>query len=300
MKFHDLYAAIETMSLSLESLSFHALKAIKDKNRMSDAELLLFTVLPAFNPGAITPTLLSSLFPFTSLSLIKEHLAHFEDNKLVLPTKENHFALTREGDALALWITKEVNNALAGVLPLPATSMMDMASQMKEIADACYAATEPPAKLQLTMQRKMTPAGTIPMMARISQIARELIAYRADAHQTAWQAYGVDGHTWEILTTLWQIKKTNVEELQALLEYRGFTMEETLKSCSDLARRGWVAHSNDEVSITPFGTEVRKIAEATTDRYYFAPWQKFTEARVIALRTLVDEFRRNIPAVSEK
>ena len=147
--------------------------------------------------------------------------------------------------------------------------MMDMASQMKEIVDACYAATEPPAKVQLNMQRKMTPAGTIPMMARINQIARELKAYRADAHQSAWQAYGVQGHAWEILTALWQGKKMNVDDLHKSLAHRGFTMEDTFNSISDLSRRGWVLNGNDDLSITPFGSEVRRIAEDTTDRYYF-------------------------------
>jgi len=298
--FRELYTAIECMSISMESLSVHALKGIKNKNKMDDAELLMFTTLPAFNPGAITPALLNSLFPFTSLKLIREQLAHLEKNGFVLPTKENHFALTKAGDALALWITKEVNNALSGVLPLPAISMMDMASQMKEIADACYAATEPPAKLQLPIQRKMTPAGTIPIMARINQISRELIAYRADAHHSAWQAYGVEGHAWEILTSLWQGKKMNVDELHKSLTHRGFTMEDTFNSISDLARRGWVLNSNDELSITPFGTEVRRIAEDTTDRYYFTPWQTFTEARINSLCQLVDDFRRGIPALEEK
>lgn len=298
--FRELYTAIECMSISMESLSVHALKGIKDKNRMDDVELLMFNTLPAFNPGAITPALLNTFFPFSSESLIREKLVHLEKNGFVLPTKENHFALTKQGDALALWITKEVNNALSGVLPLPATSMMDMASQMKEIADACYAATEPPPKLQLTLQRKMTPAGTIPMMARINQISREIISYRADAHQSAWQAYGVDGHAWEILTTLWQGKKLNVDELHKSLAYRGFTMEDTFNSISDLSRRGWVLNGNDELSITPFGTEVRRIAEDTTDRYYFAPWQIFPEARITTLRQLVDDFRRGIPTLEEK
>lgn len=298
--FRELYTAIECMSFSMESLSVHALKGIKSKNRMDDAELLLFTTLPAFNPGAITPAILNSIFPFTSQKLIREQLAHLEKKSFVLPTKENHFALTKEGDSLALWITKEMNNALSGVLPLAATSMMDMASQMKEIADACFAATEPPAKLQLTVQRKMTPAGTIPMMARINQISKELIAYRADAHQSAWQAYGVDGHAWEILTHLWQDKKLNVDELHKVLAHRGFTMEDTFNSISDLSRRGWVLNGNDELSITPFGAEVRRIAEDTTDRYYFTPWQTFTEARVTNLRQLVDDFRRGIPALEEK
>ena len=111
---------------------------------MDDAELLLFTTLPAFNPGAITAALLDTLFSFYVAKIDQEQLAHLEKSGFVLPTKENHFALTKAGDTLALWITKEVNNALSGVLPLPAISMMDMASQMKEIADACYAAPNHP------------------------------------------------------------------------------------------------------------------------------------------------------------
>jgi hypothetical protein len=287
------------MSTSLESLSIHALTEIESKQKLNDSELSLFRTLPAFNPGAITPPLLSTIFPFSSINLIKEQLALLVKKGLLLPTKENYFALTREGDALSLWITKEVNNALSGVLPLPALRMMDMASQMKEIADSCYAATEPPAKLQLTLQRKLIPAGTIPMMARIRQITRELIAYRADAHQTAWQAYGVSGHSWEILSTLWQEKKQNVDVLHGSLAQRGFSMEETLNSINELSRRGWVLNSNEDVSITAFGSEVRSIAEDTTDRYYFGPWQKFSDTRITTLKELVEEFRRGIPVLVE-
>lgn len=297
MIFRELYSAIETMSFSLESLATHALKNIKIKNQMDDAELVLFTTLPAFNPGAITPAFLQSLFPFTSIKTIRQKLTNLERNKLVLPTKENHFALTSQGDSLALWIIKEVNNALSGVLPLPATSMMDMASQMKGLADACYAALEPPVKLHLSMQRKLTPAGTIPIMGRINQITRELVAYRADAHYSAWQAYGVDGHAWEILTALWHGKKMNVDELHQSLLHRGFTMEETFTAISDLARRGWVLNSNEELTITPFGIELRRIAEATTDRYYFAPWRVFPEEKITGLQHLVDDFRRGIPVL---
>ena len=295
MIFRDLYAAIETMSYALESLSVHALKNVKIRNRMDDAELVLFTTLPIFNAGAITPMALQTLFPFNSLRLIRQKLTNLEHNKLLLPTKENHYALTPQGDSLQLWIVKEVNNALAGVLPLPATSMMDMASQLKGLADACYAAMEPPVKLHLAVQRKLTPAGTIPIMARINQITRELMAYRTDAHYSAWQAYGVNGHTWEILTTLWQTQKMKVDELHQSLLPRGFTIEETYNALNDLARRGWVANSNDELSITPFGSEVRRIAEDTTDRYYFTPWRGIAEEKLSALKDMINEFRRGIP-----
>lgn len=300
MIFHDLYVAIENLSLSLEEFCFPAMKKVTAQYRMADFELLLFSTLPALNPGAITTAALHALFPFTSAKLLRDKLAALDRDQLLVCVNEDHYALSAQADSLALWMTKEVNNALGGLQPLPATRMMDMASQLKELADACYAAPEPPARLQMAVQRKLTPAGTIPMMARLNQITRELIAYRADAHQTAWQAYGVDGHTWEILSLLWQNKKMKLAELQHSLEYRGFTQAETIAALGELVKRGWASSNNEDGAITPFGAEVRQIAEATTDRYYFAPWQKFSEVRLNGLKILVDEFRRGIPALNEK
>ncbi len=296
----ELYTAIESTSFSMESLCVHALNSIKSANKMDDAELLLFSTLPAFTAGYITPIYLNALFPFTAPGQIKEQLAHLLELKLLLPASEEHYFLTEKGDHLAAWMSKEVNNALAGVMPLSATRMMDMASQLKEIDDACFSALEPPRKLHMAVQRKLTPTGTIPIMVRIQQILKELTAYRIDAHQSAWTAYIFDAHAWEILTLLWQGKKLNVDAMHQTLAIRGFTLEETLDSISELSRRGWVLNSNDDLTITPFGTEIRHIAENTTDRYYFAPWQPFSEARLTELRELVEEFRRGIPTIELK
>jgi hypothetical protein len=300
MIFHDLYIAIENLSFSLEGLCAPAMKRVTEKYHLADFDLLLFTALPALNPGAINTLALHALFPFTSPRLIQNCLASFDREQLLVCLYEDHYVMSSQADSLALWITKEINNALSSLQPMPATRMMDMASQLKELADACYAAPEPPARLQMTSQRKLTPAGTIPMMARLNQIVRELVAYRADAHQTAWQAYGVDGHAWEILSLLWQNKKMKLADLYRSLEYRGFSHGETLAALGELSKRGWASGNSDEGSITPFGAEVRQIAEATTDRYYFAPWQKFTETRLNALKILVDDFRRGIPDLSGK
>lgn len=296
----DLYAAIESTSFSMESLCAHALNSIKSANKMDDAELLLFSTLPAFTVGYITPIYLNALFPFTAPGQIKRHLEHLLELKLLLPASEDHYFLTEKGDHLAAWMSKEVNNALAGVMPSSPTTMMDMTSQLKEIADACYKALEPPRKLHLAVQRKLTPAGTIPIMVRIQQILKELAAYRIDAHQSAWSAYIFDAHAWEILTLLWQGKKLNVDAMHQTLACRGFTLEETFSSISELSRRGWVVNGNDDLAITPFGAEIRRIAENTTDRYYFAPWQSFSDASLTVLRELVEEFRRGIPMIELK
>jgi hypothetical protein len=281
----------------MDSLCVHALNSIKSANKMDDAELLLFSTLPAFTAGYITPIYLNALFPFTSPGQIQQQLAHLVELKLLLPASEDHYFLTEKGDQLATWISKEVNNALSGVMPISPTSMMDMASQLKAIDDACFSALEPPRKLHLSVQRKLTPAGTIPIMVRIQQILKELAAYRIDAHHSAWSAYIFDAHAWEILTLLWQGKKLNVDAMHQTLASRGFTLEETFGSISELSRRGWVINSNDDLSITPFGAEIRRIAENTTDRYYFAPWQPFSEAGLTELRDLVEEFRRGIPMI---
>lgn len=296
----DLYAAIESTSFSMESLCFHALNSIKSANKMDDTELLLFSTLPAFSAGDITLIYLNALFPFTSPRQIKRQLEHLVELKLILPAREEHYFLTEKGDSLAAWMSKEVNNALTGVLPLSPTRMMDLASQLKDISNACFAALEPPRKLHLAVQRKLTPAGTIPIMVRIHQILKELAAYHIDAHHTAWSAYIFDAHAWEILTLLWQGKKLNVDAMHQTLTSRGFSLEETFSSISELSRRGWVVNGNDDLTISPFGTEIRRIAENTTDRYYFAPWQPLSEASLTELRDLVEEFRRGIPMIDLK
>ena len=296
----DLYAAIESTSFSMESLCVHALNSIKTANKMDDAELLLFSTLPAFTQGYITPIYLNALYPYTAPGQIKRQLEHLLEIRLLLPASEEHYFLTEEGDHLAAWISKEVNNALTGVMPLSPTRMMDLASQLKAIDDACFSALEPPRKLHLAVQRKLTPAGTIPIMVRIQQILKELAAYRIDAHHSAWSAYIFDAHAWEILTLLWQGKKLNVDAMHLTLASRGFTLEETFSSISELSRRGWVVNGNDDLSITTFGTEIRRIAENTTDRYYFAPWQPFSEASLTTIRDLLEEFRRGIPMIELK
>ena len=54
-------------------------------------------------------------------------------------------------------------------------------------------------------------------------------------------------------------------------------MDQTQAAVDQLVKKGWVTIEHEILSITAFGAEIRKIAEETTDRYYYAPFRKFDE-----------------------
>lgn len=132
-------------------------------------------------------------------------------------------------------------------------------------------------------------------MVRIEQFLTELCAFRDDAHLAAWKSYESNGHAWDILTLLWMEKSKTLEEINSKLKRRGNSMERSCLAVEQLVKKGWVIEEKDSIRITPFGSEIRKIAEETTDRYYSSPFKKFTELDLKKVIELTNEFRQLLP-----
>jgi len=79
------------------------------------------------------------------------------------------------------------------------------------------------------------------------------------------------------------------------LSYRGFSLEDTLSAASELIRKGWVSREGDLLRITPFGREIRRTVEATTDRYFFTPLICFSTSDLEQTEELIKEFRKGMP-----
>jgi predicted transcriptional regulator len=132
-------------------------------------------------------------------------------------------------------------------------------------------------------------------MVRIEQFLTELSAFRDDAHLAAWKSYESNGHAWDILTLLWAEKSQTLEEINSKLKRRGNSLESSRIAVEQLVKKGWAIQEKDSIRITPFGAEIRKIAEETTDRYYASPFKKFTESDLKKVIELTDKFRRSLP-----
>jgi hypothetical protein len=191
------------------------------------------------------------------------------------------------------------HSALAGITPQSALDLMNLASRLKEMVDLCLKVGEPPETWSLEKVHKLDPGSGASVMVRIGQFLSEIAAYHDDSLLSTWKAYGVSGQAWEIVTILWMENKLNIDFMNERIKSRGFSAEQTSEAFAQLAKRGWITQSEADLKITPFGAETRKIAEDTTNRYFFAPFKDMTRTEMETTIELLINFRRSIPGVSD-
>ncbi|MBM4425361.1 MAG: hypothetical protein FJ030_18615 [Chloroflexi bacterium] len=97
---------------------------------------------------------------------------------------------------------------------------------------------------------------------------------------TAWQAYQVEGHTWEALDKLHLDGALKLDDLCASLKGRGIPQEVYAQDLQELVQRGWVEESAGKYQLTAEGKRIREEAEALTDHYVFAPWLCLNESEL--------------------
>ncbi len=124
-------------------------------------------------------------------------------------------------------------------------------------------------------------------LAQVDQLLDDLNAFRDDAHIAAWRPTGVDGHTWEILTFVWNGDATTAEALNERLPYRQYTSDNYQVTLEGLVRRGWIEVGDDGYVVTAKGKKIRDDAEDKTNKNYFGPWKVLSDAELKRLGELL-------------
>ena len=295
MNIKELYPAILSAAHSISPIMDPEVETTSTNAGIELREAWLLVSAPTFEPEPISAAILNIRAPYTSPTRYHKMLQGLAAKGMLNPKGEGKFFLTEVGAKTIRAVLKSAYNAIGGILPLSVIDLMDLASTLKEMTDLCMRAPEPPGKWCIEHTRKLDPGQTNPTMVRIDQFISELVAYRDDAHLAAWNAYGISGHAWNILTLLWSDGTLSIETIQEKLEPRGFSVDETKEALDQLSKKGWVLSSGMEVKISPFGAEIRRIAEETTDRYYYAPFKAIPEKEIDKTIELLEKFRRGIP-----
>ena len=128
-------------------------------------------------------------------------------------------------------------------------------------------------------------------LAQVDQLLDDLNAFRDDAHIAAWTPVGVDGHTWEILTFVWNGDATTAEALNERLPYRQYTVKDYQGSLDDLVQRGWIEEGSEGYLVTDTGKKIRDEAEAATNENYFGPWKVLTDSELDRIGDLLEELK---------
>ena len=128
-------------------------------------------------------------------------------------------------------------------------------------------------------------------LAQVDQLLDDLNAFRDDAHIAAWTPVGVDGHTWEVLTLVWNGEATTAETLNERLPYRQYTAEDYQGSLEDLVQRGWIEEGVEGYLVTDAGKKIRDEAEAVTNENYYRPWKVLTDSELTRIGDLLKELK---------
>lgn len=299
MDLKDLYPAIEAASLAISPICEPVIEKKCDELGLSRQETFILIAVPTFEPEPVSVKLLNVRSPYTSPDHYRKLLDNLSVKGMLQPVGLEGYRLTQRGlEGIKIFLNA-LYVTLSGIQPLPVTQMMDLASRLKDFADACLQAPDPPGTWCIRHSRRLDPGIRAPMMARIDQFFDEFRAYRDDAHLAAWRGYEVNGHAWDILTHLWAGPEATPEMLNQALGRRGNSMEETLYAVDELIIKGWVNRETDKLRITAFGREIRKTAEDTTDRYFLMPFRGFQQNEMERALELIDDYRQGIPRLSE-
>jgi hypothetical protein len=294
MDMKELYPAFRAASEAMGSLYQPVFAEYAEKFEITVREICILTAVPTFEPKAVSPAILNVRSPYTSPALYRAILEHLMAVGLLRCAEPDQYHLTDEGlNALKLTLNA-VYTTLSGIQSISVTKMMDLASRLKELADACMTAPDPPGTWCIQHVRRMDPGSGSPMMARVDQFLSELLAFRDDAHLASWRHYDCSGHAWEILTLLWVEQEGTVESLNKSLKKRGFTMEETLAAVEELLGKEWLRQENGSLRITPIGAEIRHTAEVTTERFYQERFSGYSRLELSRTLDLVKEHRRGL------
>ncbi len=295
MSMKDFYPSVEAAYHTLSAVYAPAIQSGCITAGLNSGEFFLLTALPSFQPDPISVKLLQVRGAYTAPEFYDIELKSLEKKEMLENTGSQQYQITQLGTKTINEIMQSIHTALAGIQPLPVTEMMDLASRLKEYADACLSAPEPPGVWSIQHARRTDPGSGAPVMVRIEQFMTELCSFRDDAHLAAWRSYESSGHAWDILTLLWVEKEMYIEEINNKLKRRGNSMEQTRLAVENLIKKGWVIQESEIIQITPFGADIRNIAEETTNRYYYIPLKTFSESEIEVTIQLIEKFRRALP-----
>lgn len=185
-----------------------------------------------------------------------------------------------------LW--RAAGDSITNLEPIPVENLQRLFGYFDRFIEASLGAPEPPSHFYISHKcdnygRYGTQSPLEDFVVRFGA----LLAYRDDSHIAAWQALGVEGHTWDIFTRLWQNPSpVSVDQLFGKVGYRIVHVEVVVQDLQILSERGWVESEDGAYHLTFEGKRIREETEVLTDKYFFAPWVCLSDSELEELSSL--------------
>lgn len=200
------------------------------------------------------------------------------------------YRATDSGMTVATRPFHAANEGIAPLHPIPQVTMERMVNLLARISDAAFGMPEPPSHFILTHKKKLyLRMGMVASLEGFVAHCLELEGHRDDVYITTWQAYKVEGHTWDVLDLLSRGDALTFDDLHKKLSRRNVTAQVHAKDVKELVKRGWAEERSGVVQITSKGKQVRAEVEAETERLFFLPWSCLSESELDELSNLATQ-----------
>ncbi len=242
------------------------------------------------NPFSITQFM--RYFPYGLAQVNDERLTSAVQQGYLVSDGQGKYRATESGRNAALRLIQAGNNDMAALTPIPNESLRTLGNLLARISDAAFNLPEPPAHILIKAKRDCYQrTGTFAALEGFPAHCMLLEGHRDDCYFATWSAYGVEGHTWEVLDFLSNSDAITFEDLHAKLSRRGVTEEAHARDVRELVGRGWVEEGSGVVKATEAGKQVRAEVEAETERLFFLPWSSLNKSELEELASLAGQLR---------
>lgn len=248
--------------------------------------------LPLLRTAVVSPTLLTAghlanAIPYDALNQRRELLESAREQGLLAEEKPGGYRLTQQGKELLDTFFNCAHAAIAGAPALPIVEMEELAALLERIVSATERLPLPRSKANFEGSRWADPGLLAPATVRVEQYLTDLLFFRQDAHLASWQAYGIDGRSWEAFTYIWRDQANTPADLARKLARRGYAEADYAAAIQQLLDKGWIERALGRWQITGSGRALRDVAEMVTDRLFFAGWRTLSEKELERLNELL-------------
>lgn len=248
--------------------------------------------LPLLRTAGVSPAPLAgdrfaALTPYFANRRRQQMLENALQRGLLAAEQPGRYRLTDQGrDALSAFFDY-AQAAIAGAPVLPQPEMEELAALLRRIVLATEKLPLPQSKANLHSSRWTDPGPQAPPAVQVDQYLTDLLYFREDAHLYSWQAYGVDGRSWEAFTCISRDEANTPSDLARLLATRGYEEEDYAAAIRHLLNKGWIEQAAGRWQVSGSGRALRDVAEMVTNRLFFAAWRALNEAELERLNTLL-------------
>jgi hypothetical protein len=252
------------------------------------------------SPEPISVDLFCKRTPYINPNAVDEFLAAAADESYLESDGAEGYLVSGKGTASINAVHNSFYDHINSINQFPEDKLKQLSELLGKIVNAVDNSDHLNDKVCFEISHGGHPDVGKGTLAQIDQHLDDLNAFRDDAHIAAWKPVGVSGHTWEVLSFVWNGNATTVEKLVEALPFRQFEPKDFLETLEDLVQRGWIDSKDDGYAVTEAGKKIRDDAEITTDTNYFKPWKTISDEELNQLGNLLEELKNTNIKLAEE